>query len=88
MTPGQRLTMVCSGAVFVVEEVNRDGTRAIVRGVRTGGRLMAYESPSGPGGSPYFHGRIVDDNGRPGRSLFASLTPRGQRHVMEETPCN
>ena len=73
MNAGQMVWVKKTGARFEVEEV--DGDRAIVRGVRTGARLMAVETADG------LYVRSVVDNGASGSSLFASLDPVGPRYA-------
>src|SRR5690349_24422089 len=77
---GQMICLKATGARFEVEEVEEgpngeSGQRAILRGVRTGGRLMAYEV-DGDARTGGLWARRVEDNGRSG-DLFGTLTPTG-----------
>jgi hypothetical protein len=73
VTPGQALVTL-PGVRFVVEEVRSDGSEAIVRGARLGGRLFAWQEDGGG-----YWARSATDNGQSGTSLFDSLEPVGHR---------
>ena len=74
MMRGQTLWLPSTGAQFSVEETSDDGTTAIVRGFRTGGRMHVTMDERG------YWARSVTDNGQSGTSLFDSLTPCGPRY--------
>jgi hypothetical protein len=79
MTPGQMLVSPATQARFRVVETSSDGSRAVVEGVRTGGRLLVR----GDGRGGYW-ATLVTDTGESGPSLFASLIPRGARFRLRE----
>jgi hypothetical protein len=76
LNPGQTLVLRRTSARYTVTEVDPDGTRAVVSGVRTGARLLVVADESG------LWGRVSRDNGAPGTSLFDSLVPVGPRYRM------
>lgn len=77
MTPGQAMWRPDGAARFLVVEVRDDGSKAIVEGQRTGGRLFVV-----PDGLGRYWARQVTDNGQPGDSLFDSLVPVGRRFLL------
>jgi hypothetical protein len=79
MTPGQMLVSPATQARFRVVETSSDGSRAVVEGVRTGGRLLVREDDRGG-----YWATLVTDTGRSGPSLFDSLIPRGTRFRLRE----
>jgi hypothetical protein len=79
MITGQTFYAPRTGAAFAVLETVPDGSRAIAAGLRTGGRVMIFETAAG------YYARAVTDNGQPGASLFDSLDPIGRRLKVTDT---